>query len=113
MVRITRSPTPRRAPQFDHGPWDVLILAANTELEVLTIVQQMLFSIDPAELERLPRECRQVAVTDIASLAAWALRLTRVERRALFPFPRHGLLHSISEVLCSAQGQVVELQGLR
>jgi hypothetical protein len=58
-------------------PWLARVREARTRDDVLTVAREFLAQITPAELDRLPPECRPPAVRSEADLHVYALQLAR------------------------------------
>lgn len=82
--------------------WSEALRAAHTEAEVVTAVRRFMFCVPPEDLQRLPPECREVSITNAATLCQWAVVLRQAE---LFTGPHladAGLLQRMSAVLTLA-----------
>ncbi len=96
-------------PLYETAPWGELLRAAQDEREIVTVVRQLLYSVDPGDLKRLPAECRDVSVTNVETLGAWTTTLNHVELVAI-PKPQQELLRVIAEVLTCAQAQLASIR---
>jgi hypothetical protein len=86
-------------------PWLARIRQARTRDDVVRVARDFVAELTPAELERLPPECRPGAIDTEADLQAYALQLVR----------HHGhgdaarVIIKLSSVLSSATTRLAEL----
>ena len=86
--------------------WSEALRAAHSESDVVTAVRRFMFCVPPEDLDRLPRECRDVSITDAASLCQWAVVLRQAELTSGPHGIDHGLLQRMSAVLALATSRL-------
>ena len=93
--------------------WSDALRAAHAEAEVVSAVRRFMFCVPPEDLERLPPECRDISITDSASLCQWAVVIRQAELTSGPHLGDQGLLQRMSAVLALATSRLVVITSSR
>lgn len=100
---------PRLPENLALSSWRDRLRDARSIDEVVNVVRRFMFCVPPEDLDKLPRECRDVSIQDAESLAQWAVTFRQAELTTGQNVIDNGLLVRMSEVLTTASGRLSTL----
>ena len=95
------------------SPWLERLRDARSKDDVVNVVRRFMFCVPPEDLDKLPRECRDVSIQDAETLAQWAVTFRQAELTTGSNVIDGGLLVRMSEVLTTASGRLSTLSLVR